>query len=55
MARIEHYLAMGGFAAYVWPAFAVATVIMVGLAVQSISVYRRRQRELKRLEREDER
>ena len=53
MAGIAHYLAMGGFAVYVWPAFAVATVIMAALAVQSVAVYRRRRRELDRLERED--
>jgi heme exporter protein D len=53
MAGIAHYLAMGGFAIYVWPAFAVATVIMAGLAIHSVSSYRRRRRELARLEREE--
>jgi heme exporter protein D len=54
MAAVEDYLAMGGYAAFVWPAFAVTAVIMAGLAIQSLSAYRRRQRELTRLERGDE-
>jgi heme exporter protein D len=53
MAGIVHYLAMGGFALYVWPAFGVAVVIMAALAINSIAVYRRRRRELDRLEREE--
>ncbi|MGH7073178.1 MAG: heme exporter protein CcmD [Stellaceae bacterium] len=53
MANIAHYLAMGGFAVYVWPAFGIATLIMGALAITSVSTYRRRQRELERLERED--
>jgi heme exporter protein D len=53
MAGIEHFLAMGGYAIFVWPAFAVAAVIMTGLAVQSVTGYRRRRRELARLEHED--
>lgn len=53
MAGIEHFLAMGGYAIFVWPAFAVAAFVMAGLALQSIAGYRRRQRELARLERED--
>jgi heme exporter protein D len=52
MAELSHYLAMGGYAAFVWPAFAVAGVIMAGLALQSLGNYRRRQRELARLERD---
>jgi heme exporter protein D len=50
MARIEHFLSMGGYAVYVWPAFAVAMLIMAALAVQSVAGYRRHQRELARLE-----
>ncbi len=53
MAGIEHFLAMGGYAMFVWPAFAVAVAVMAALAIQSIASYRHRQRELARLERED--
>jgi heme exporter protein D len=52
MAGIGHFLAMGGYAIFVWPAFAVAAAIMAGLTLQSLAHYRRRQRELARLERD---
>jgi heme exporter protein D len=52
MARIGAFLAMGGYAVFVWPAYAAAVAIMAALAIQGIAVYRRRQRELARLEAE---
>ena len=50
MAGIERFLAMGGYAVFVWPAFAVAVLIMAALAIASVASYRRRLRELARLE-----
>jgi heme exporter protein D len=50
MDGIEEFLRMGGYAAFVWPAFAIAVAIMAGLLIQSLALYRRRQRELTRLE-----
>jgi heme exporter protein D len=50
MAGIERFLAMGGYAVFVWPAFAVAVLIMAALAINSVASYRRRLRELTRLE-----
>jgi len=44
------YLAMGGYAAFVWPAYVLAAVILSGLFWQSRQGYRRRQRELERLQ-----
>jgi heme exporter protein D len=44
------YVAMGGYAAFVWPAYAVATLVLGGLTWQSLQSYRRRQRELERLQ-----
>lgn len=38
MTEVKEYLAMGGYALYVWPAFLIAAVVMIGLAVSS---YRR--------------
>ena len=55
MARIGAFFAMGGYAVFVWPAFAVAVAVMAALALQSIAGYRRRQRELARLEAADAR
>ena len=31
MDTVEEFLRMGGYAAYVWPAFAVTVILMVGL------------------------
>jgi len=44
------FLAMGGYAAFVWPAYAVAALVLGGLSWQSRNAYRRRQRELERLQ-----
>jgi heme exporter protein D len=32
---MEHYLEMGGYAAFVWPAYAVAVVVMLGIVIAS--------------------
>jgi heme exporter protein D len=50
MQRMLDYLAMGGYAAFVWPAYVLAAVILGGLFWQSRQAYRRRQRELERLQ-----
>ena len=41
---------MGGYAAYVWPAFGVGAVVMIGLLIFSVRRLRLRETELKRLE-----
>ena len=41
---------MGGYAAFVWPAYAVATVVLAGLGWHSLRAYRSRQRELESLQ-----
>jgi heme exporter protein D len=43
MDRIETYLAMGGYAAYVWPALAVAALVMIGQLVLTLRTLRRRE------------
>ena len=43
---------MGGYAAYVWPAYALAALVLIGLTVSSLRSLRAGQRELKRLEAE---
>ena len=48
--RVAEYLAMGGYAGFVWPAYAVTAVVMVGLLVSSVRSYRARSRELDRLQ-----
>ncbi len=46
------FLAMGGYARFVWPAYAVALAVLGWMLIDSVGTYRRRQRELAALERE---
>lgn len=47
---MSQFLAMGGYAAFVWPAYGVALLALGGLLVQSLRQYRARQSELERLQ-----
>ena len=40
------FLEMGGYAVYVWPAFAVAALVMISLLVASLRTLRAREAEL---------
>jgi heme exporter protein D len=42
---------MGGYAAYVWPAYGIALALLGGIALQSWARYRASIRELDRLQR----
>ncbi len=44
------FFEMGGYAAYVWPAFGVGALVMIGLLIFSVHRLRLRETELKRLE-----
>jgi len=48
---VSEFLAMGGYAAYVWPAFGFAAVVLLALALQSWRAARRRADELEELRR----
>ena len=50
MDRIATFFAMGGYAAYVWPAFAITAIVMTGLLVETLRTLHRRERELAELE-----
>ncbi len=50
MDEIARFLEMGGYARYVWPAFAIAAAVLLGLLGQSLAAYRRSQRELAALQ-----
>ncbi len=52
MAEIYEFLAMGGYAGFVWPAYAVALIVLGGLAVQSVRGLRSLRREVAALEEE---
>jgi heme exporter protein D len=46
---LSDFLAMGGYAAYVWPAFGFAAVVLLGLLLQSWWAARRSAAEFERL------
>jgi heme exporter protein D len=52
MQSVLNFLAMGGYARFVWPAYAVTLVILGTLVLSSLRSYRTQQRELARKERE---
>jgi heme exporter protein D len=49
---VMRFLAMGGYARFVWPAYAIALAALGWMLIDSLGAYRRRQRELSALERE---
>ena len=49
---IEHLIHMGGYAAYVWPAYGLATVCIVGMYVITRRTLKAREQEFERLKRE---
>lgn len=46
------FFEMGGYAAYVWPAFGVAAVVLIALLVISLHGLKSRERALRQLEAE---
>ncbi|WP_448190366.1 heme exporter protein CcmD [Azospirillum sp. sgz301742] len=47
---MAEFFAMGGYAAYVWPAYGMAALVLLGLLVASIKGLRDREATLKALE-----
>lgn len=43
---MAQFFAMGGYARFVWPAYGVAVIVLVGLLAYSMIGYRRAQRAL---------
>jgi len=50
MDALASYFAMGGYAGFVWPAYAVAAAVLGGLALQSWRRYRASQDALRSAE-----
>ena len=50
MSGLGDFLHMGGYAAYVWPAYGAAAAVLVGLLAESLSRLRRVERRLAALE-----
>jgi len=46
---MNDYLAMGGYGAFVWPAYALSALVMIGLAVTAWRNLRVRERDLAKL------
>jgi heme exporter protein D len=46
---VSEFFAMGGYAAYVWPAFGFAALVLAGLLAQSWHAARRREAEFEQL------
>ena len=46
---MSDFFAMGGYGAYIWPAFGFAAIVLLGLALQSWWVARRRAAEFEQL------
>jgi heme exporter protein D len=51
MSGFQSWAQMGGYAAFVWPAYAVALIVLGGIAAQSWRRYRASTRALDRLQR----
>ncbi|SMF11852.1 heme exporter protein D [Tistlia consotensis] len=51
MGSLDDFLAMGGYAVYVWPAYLLAAIVLIGLFAVSRAELRRRERHLQALER----
>ncbi len=47
---MSDFLAMGGYAAYVWPCYALTALVMLGLLVATLRRQRRLRRRLDALE-----
>lgn len=50
MEALTAFLSMGGYAAYVWPAFGIAFAILLILLVSSLRTLRRREKLLSALQ-----
>jgi len=50
MDRLHALIEMGGYAAFVWPAYGIALVVLVGVVVASRHSLRRNEAELARLQ-----
>ena len=50
MDQLEAFFHMGGYAAFVWPAYGLAAAVMLGLVTSSILRLRRNQQRLREME-----
>ncbi|MBI1236936.1 MAG: heme exporter protein CcmD [Alphaproteobacteria bacterium] len=50
MEHMQLFFDMGGYAAYVWPSYGAAALLMAGLAITSVRALARAESELSRLQ-----
>ncbi|MCG8355878.1 MAG: heme exporter protein CcmD [Kiloniellales bacterium] len=50
MSLLQDFLAMGGYGGYVWPAYALSAVVLIGFAVTSLRDLRAAERALAKQE-----
>ena len=50
MEQIESFFAMGGYGAYVWPAYGLTAAVMIAFLVTTLRALRSRRKSLERLE-----
>jgi heme exporter protein D len=50
MTEMSEFLAMGGYAAYVWPAYGAAVLVLAGLVIATVARRRSSRRTLKALD-----
>jgi len=50
---MAEWFAMGGYGAYIWPAYAIAAAVLVALGWTSFATYRKRRRMLDELKESD--
>ncbi|MBM3487640.1 MAG: heme exporter protein CcmD [Alphaproteobacteria bacterium] len=50
MDALGQFLAMGGYGAYVWPAYAIALVVLAGILIASVRTLNTRRRAVAALE-----
>ena len=50
---MQHFFAMGGYAAFVWPAYGASALGIGGITITTLRAYRRARRRLAELERKD--
>ena len=52
---MSDFFAMGGYAAYIWPAYGIAAALLAGLWIASVRGLRAREAELEKAEPDDRR
>ena len=50
MQRLTDYFAMGGYAAYVWPAYGITAAVLIGLWIASVRSLKAREAEVEAAE-----